>query len=118
MSDSAPQGRRARPSGREARRAQRALPPVAPAYITRQTPPYELLSEEGLQAVERHADLLLEEIGLEIRGDTQALGLWQKAGARIDGVRVHQAPPLDPAADEALREYVERRKRELPDEIG
>ena len=87
--ENAPPARRARPSGREARRAQRALPPVAPAYITRHLPPYELLSEEGLQAVEHHADLLLEEIGLEIRGDAEALGLWQRAGAKIDGVRVH-----------------------------
>ena len=82
-------GRRVRPSGREARRAQRALAQVAPAYITRQIPPYELLSEEGLQAVEHHADQLLEEIGLEIRGDEAALSLWKNVGARIDGVRVH-----------------------------
>ncbi len=27
-------------------------------------------------------------------------------------------PPLDPAKDEALRDYIERRKRSMPDEIG
>jgi trimethylamine--corrinoid protein Co-methyltransferase len=83
-------GRRARPSGREARRAQRALAPAAPAYLTRRIPPYELLSAEGLESIERHADRLLEEIGLEIRGDDEALRLWREAGASIEaGCRVH-----------------------------
>ncbi len=63
---------------------------MAPAYITRTIPCYELLSEEGLQAVERHADQLLEEIGFEIRGDAEAIELWRAAGARITGEwRVH-----------------------------
>jgi trimethylamine--corrinoid protein Co-methyltransferase len=85
-----PAGRRARPSGREARPKARASPPAAPPYLTRRIPPYELLAEEGLQQVERHADQLLEEIGLEVRGDAQAIHLWRKAGARIsDDWRVH-----------------------------
>ncbi|MCX7057132.1 MAG: trimethylamine methyltransferase family protein [Proteobacteria bacterium] len=82
--------RRARPSGRDARRSQRALAPVGPAYLTRQIPPYELLGEEGLASIERHADRILEEIGLEIRGDDEALQLWRAAGATIsNGCRVH-----------------------------
>ncbi len=91
MSDDSPTApRRARPSGRDARRSQRALRPTAPAYLTRQIPPYELLDEAGLQSIERHADQLLEEIGLEIRGDDVAIGRWRDAGARIeDGCRVH-----------------------------
>ncbi len=79
-----------RGGSREARQRARAAPPAAPAYITRAIPCYELLSEEGLQAVERHADLLLEEIGFEIRGDAEAIELWRAAGARIQGgVRIH-----------------------------
>ena len=75
---------------REARHKARAAAPVAPAYITRTIPYYELLSEEGLLAVERHADQLLEEIGCEIRGDAAAIALWRQAGARIiDATRVH-----------------------------
>ena len=63
--------------------------PIAPAYITREIPPYEFLSPEGLDAIEGHADRLLEEIGLEIRGDDEAIGLWRNAGATIqDGCRV------------------------------
>jgi len=80
--------RRMRPSGREARRARRAQAPSAPPYLTRRLPPYELLSEEGLVALESHADLLLEEIGMEIRGDEAALALWRSAGALIEGPRV------------------------------
>ena len=90
MTDEAAVPRRARPSARESRKAQRALRPAGPAYITRAIPPYELLSPEGLEAVERHADRLLEQIGLEIRGDAEAIGLWRQAGATItDEWRVH-----------------------------
>ncbi len=75
---------------REARLKSRAAPPAAPAYITRSLPDYELLSGEGIEALERHADQLLEEIGLEIRGDAEAVALWRRAGARIvDDCRVH-----------------------------
>lgn len=82
--------RRIRPSARESRKAQRARRPAGPAYITRAIPPFELLSPEGLEAVERHADRLLEEIGLEIRGDAEAIRLWRQAGATIsDPWRVH-----------------------------
>ena len=79
-----------RVGSREARQKARAAPPLAPAYLTRAIPCYELLSEEGLQAVERHADQLLEEIGFEVRGDSAAIDLWRSAGARIVGDwRVH-----------------------------
>src|SRR5712691_2890475 len=80
-----PAARRARPSGREARQKARATPPATPPYLTRAIPPYELLSEEGLQQVEHHADQLLEEIGLEVRGDPAAIRLWRDAGAQISG---------------------------------
>jgi len=91
MSEDSPAAvRRARPSGREARQKARAARPAAPAYITRAIPAYEFLSSEALEAIERHADLLLEEIGLEIRGDAEAIRLWREAGATIvDEWRVH-----------------------------
>jgi len=48
-----------------------------------------MLDEEQLAAIETHADRLLEEIGMEIRGDARAIELWRAAGADIDGgVRV------------------------------
>ena len=64
--------------------------PAAAAFITRAIPPYEMLNEEQLAIIELHADQLLEEIGLEIRGDPDAIRLWREAGAAIeDECRVH-----------------------------
>jgi trimethylamine---corrinoid protein Co-methyltransferase len=73
-------------SERRRRRAPkvRAIHPAAAPFITRAIPPYEMLGEEALASIEEHADQLLEEIGLEIRGDPEAIGLWRKAGADID----------------------------------
>jgi trimethylamine---corrinoid protein Co-methyltransferase len=102
--------RRARPSARDARKSQRAERPKGPAYITRVIPPYELLSEEGLDAVERHADVLLEEIGLEVRGDAEAIDLWREAGASIRGEwRVHVPRGLarEIVRSSAPREFVQ-----------
>ena len=63
----------------------RALHPAATAFITRAIPPYEMLGEEQLADIERHADRILEEIGMEIRGDDTAIRLWRNAGAEIEG---------------------------------
>ena len=60
----------------------------APAYIKRRIPVYELLDEEELQRLENHAEWILSEIGLEIRGDPIALDLFRKAGATVDGERL------------------------------
>jgi len=88
MSDDAATARRPR-SGREGRQRARAAMHPAPAYITRQIPPYELLSEEGLALLEDHADTIMQEIGFEIRGDEDALRLFTAAGASRDGARLH-----------------------------
>jgi trimethylamine--corrinoid protein Co-methyltransferase len=47
-----------------------------------------VLSEEGLALVERNAETILEEIGIEFREDPEALALWKQAGAAVDGDRV------------------------------
>jgi trimethylamine--corrinoid protein Co-methyltransferase len=80
--------RRSRGGGREARQRGRAGSVAAPAYITRQIPTYELLSEEGLVLLEEHAERILEEIGFEIRGDGEAIALFKAAGADADGWRL------------------------------
>ncbi len=61
---------------------------VAPAYIKRKIPFYEFLDEEGLVKIEQQADWLIENIGLEFRGDDEALRLWKAGGADVDGTRV------------------------------
>ena len=77
--------------GAAARRASRAGggPGVSMPYITRRIGVYDVLDEEGLQIIERNADTILEEIGIEFRDDAEALDLWRKAGADVKGQRVH-----------------------------
>ncbi len=78
---------RERPGGRRPRRGPRlrSVHPAATPFITRAIPPYEILSEEMLVSVEEHADRILEEVGLEIRGDDEAIRLWRNVGAEIVG---------------------------------
>src|SRR5207253_10136557 len=109
------------PAWHVGKRAPRRPPPKP--YLTRTIPPYELLSEEGLVAVERHADQLLDEIGLEIRGDLEAIRLWRAAGAhqrRVAGARAagsgarNRAPigtaRIHPTRAQSREERPDRRK--------
>ncbi len=91
MTDNKP-GRRTR-SGKRTRQRERPTP-QAPAYITRRIPTYDLLSEEGLVQIEQTAERILADVGMEFRGDDEALHLWRKAGAEVDGVRVRFPPCL------------------------
>jgi trimethylamine--corrinoid protein Co-methyltransferase len=75
--------------GREARRSARAQRSAASVpYITRKIPLTEILSEEGLEIIERNADALLEDIGIEFRDFPRALELFRGAGCDIKGERV------------------------------
>jgi trimethylamine---corrinoid protein Co-methyltransferase len=77
-------------SRRDTRHRVRAVHPAAATFITRVIPPYEMLDEEQLVLIESHADRILQEVGLEVRGDPEALRLWKEAGADIEGeFRVH-----------------------------
>src|SRR5580700_1755935 len=58
------------------------------AGVERKIPTYELLGEEGLARIEAAADLILEEVGMDFRGDKDALRLWREAGADVEGERV------------------------------
>jgi trimethylamine--corrinoid protein Co-methyltransferase len=73
-----------RPSARDAKRAVRAAQADhSIPYITRKIPCYEVLDEEGLALIERNADTILEEIGIEFREDAEALEIWKTAGADV-----------------------------------
>jgi len=86
MTDTAP---RRRTGGREGRLAARAATHVErQPFLTRKLTPFEVLDEEGLSLIEQNADTILEEVGLEFRGDEDALRLLGEAGADVDGVRV------------------------------
>ncbi len=87
-SDTTPRGRRG--AGRDAKRAARMAHAVdAVPFITRKLAPFEVLSEEGLALIEHNADTVLEEIGIDFKGDPEALELWRDAGADVQGERVH-----------------------------
>jgi trimethylamine:corrinoid methyltransferase-like protein len=112
--------------------------PIVP-YITRKVPPCEVLDEEDLETIEDNAETILEETGIDFRDDAEALAIWKDAGAAIDGQHVrfprglcrsliqranaiwkrmlaeYKAPDIDPGVDEALNEYIARRKAERPD---
>ena len=57
-------------------------------FLTRTLAPFEVLDEEGLSIIEENADTILQEVGLEFRGDPDALRLFREAGADVTGERV------------------------------
>ncbi len=81
---------RTKPRRRSRRNAQikQHVAEMPPAYIKRNIPVYDLLSEEGVQRLEEHADWILSEIGIEFRGDEVALQLFKEAGATVTDSRV------------------------------
>ncbi|MBD1547088.1 trimethylamine methyltransferase family protein [Roseibium aggregatum] len=88
--------RRTREGGRQGRREKRTAPSQAlhRPFIARNIPPYEVLSEENLMRIEAAADRILAEVGIEFRGDDEALAMWRKAGADVCGELVRFAPGM------------------------
>jgi len=90
-------GRRGRRGGggAEARRARRQSGGhVQLPFIRRKLADYEVLDDEGLALIERNADRVLQEIGVEFRDDEEALAMWREAGADVQGTRVRFPPGL------------------------
>lgn len=73
--------------GRRARQTSDGEAPAVIPYITRAIPEYELLGEDGLALIEKNADSILQEIGIDFHYEP-ALRLFKDAGADIDGGRV------------------------------
>lgn len=77
---------RQRSGGREARRAARLATHLErQPFLVRKLAPFEVLNEEGLALIEENAETILEEIGVEFRGDEAALGTLRAAGADVQG---------------------------------
>jgi trimethylamine--corrinoid protein Co-methyltransferase len=75
--------------GREARRATRTQRSTSSiAYIKRELPLVEVLGPEGLDLIERNAERLLQEVGIEVRDYPSGLDRFKSAGADVQGVRV------------------------------
>src|SRR3954447_3642192 len=83
--DHTPPPRRGR-SARHAERLARAMESVP--YLTRKLPPVEVLSTDGLEAIEYNADTLLQEVGIEIVNYPEATEIFRAAGADVQGQRV------------------------------
>ncbi|MEN9646255.1 MAG: hypothetical protein RL238_2924 [Actinomycetota bacterium] len=73
-------------AGRAAMRAANVIERVP--YLTRTMRPFEILDEESLAIIEHTADTVLEEVGIEVRDYPEALPMFAKAGAKVDGTRV------------------------------
>ena len=86
MNDQAHGRRSGGRSGRQAVRASHAIEQVP--FLTRQLKPYELVSDEGLSLIEHNADLILAEVGVEIRDYPSALKVFADGGCDVDGTRV------------------------------
>ena len=85
---------RTRRGGRAARHKLRRQTTVAHfPTLVRNIPTYEILNEEGLDLVHEESLKILEEVGIDFRDD-EALALWKRAGARVDGQRVRPAREL------------------------
>lgn len=89
MTEAAISERRVRGGGGAARRAERTAVSVETAkYIERNVPNYEVLTEEALDVIERNAETILAEIGVNFVDNPAALQRWRDAGAEIEGERV------------------------------
>lgn len=78
-----------RSGGREGRRLARLNAVVShEPFLTRALAPYEVLNEEGLALLEWNADTILQEVGIDFRGDPAARETLRQGGADVDGERV------------------------------
>lgn len=84
-------------AGRRKRRTRgqpRAAVTPRPPYIKRKIATYDILSEEGLCLIEKNADHILRDIGMEFHNDPEIPSYFRGAGADIDGERVHFEPGM------------------------
>ena len=77
--------RKLRREGARQRQLRNSPPPILKA---RQIPAYNLLGEKSLIAIEQQADWIMENIGIEFRGDPIALELFSNAGAKVHGEHI------------------------------
>ena len=78
-----------RGGGRAARQAARTARAIeAVPYLTRRLAPVEVLSTEGLEIIEHHADQLLEQVGVEVLHYPEALDIFREHGCDVSETRV------------------------------
>lgn len=65
--------------------------PRAP-YISRQLDTFSVLSQEGLEIIERNADIILRDTGMDFTGDPEILDIFRSAGCDVRDTRVRFEP--------------------------
>ncbi|WP_425038120.1 trimethylamine methyltransferase family protein [Primorskyibacter sp. S187A] len=58
--------------------------PASP-YIRRTVPFFDILDEEQIGKLEAQVDWIIQDVGIAFRDDPEALELWRKEGANIEG---------------------------------
>lgn len=58
---------------------------LASPFIQRRLPHFDVLDEEQLVRLEAQVDWILEDVGIAFRDDPEALDLWRREGAKIEG---------------------------------
>jgi trimethylamine---corrinoid protein Co-methyltransferase len=91
-----PSEKPSRSGGRAARAAKRKAAPALARepYLERTFPLLRLLDEDGLQIIERNADIILRDVGMVFSGDAEVLDILRAAGARVEGERVYFEPGM------------------------
>lgn len=72
--------------------ARRSAGKQATPFVLRNIAAMSLIDEQAVETIERCADRLLDEIGMEFRGAPDALDLFRQSGARVEGERVRFEP--------------------------
>lgn len=80
-------------AGRRERMAARAKKQsLAAPFTLRKINQVSVIDDEAIAIIERNADRILDEIGMDFRGDPETLDLFKAHGARVDGERVRFDP--------------------------
>ncbi len=90
------------PDRRPSRRRHRRSPARGPAaarvppapYVQRGIGVFDILDDEGCELIEHNAETILQEIGMEFRGDSEVLQILREGGADVSGERVRFARGL------------------------
>lgn len=112
--------RRRRRGARDSSDSSQSQSNQASPYIRRELPYFNPLSEEDLVKLEGQVDWLLENIGIEYRDDPEALEIWKRAGADVQGTRVKvDAQMIRELCSKAPRKFTQlARNRDRSVEFG
>lgn len=86
--------RRRRTRGAKPRAASRGPTAARAPYIKRRIGVFDILDDEACELIERNAETILREIGMEFRDDPEVLDILRRGGAEVQGQRVRFEPGM------------------------